>query len=286
MTTPGSRSTPTGPPAAGRQRHRRHRATSPAPDAAIEGSSVCRSGSTTGWHCGTIQQRDASVTYPQGTSTDLTRTSVCAEPGDSGGSFISVDQAQGVTSGGSGNCTSGGVTYFQPIREILTAYGLTLMTSDAGTPGEHGHLQRLPQHRHRHAENAQFVYQPSNRYYHTTVAGDHYGCLDSNAGVTSTSTCRSGSVPAGHRRLLRQPEPRRGAQLHRHARRLPLPGARLKRLRLLHAGLHDAVTRLTSSPAVRRTAAAAQITSGVAVRPEIAARVACGFCGLDRQRLD
>ena len=36
---------------------------------AIEGASVCRSGSTTGWHCGIIQQRDASVTYPQGTST-------------------------------------------------------------------------------------------------------------------------------------------------------------------------------------------------------------------------
>ena len=35
---------------------------------AIEGASVCRSGSTTDWHCGLIQQRDASVTYPRAPS--------------------------------------------------------------------------------------------------------------------------------------------------------------------------------------------------------------------------
>ncbi|MEU1394674.1 hypothetical protein ABZ403_01030 [Micromonospora zamorensis] len=27
---------------------------------------------------------------------------------------------------GSGNCTSGGTTYYQPIAEVLAAYGLTL----------------------------------------------------------------------------------------------------------------------------------------------------------------
>ncbi|MDP9844426.1 S1 family peptidase [Streptosporangium lutulentum] len=93
---------------------------------AVVGSSICRSGSTTGWRCGVIQQHNASVTYPQGTVSGLTRTTVCAQPGDSGGSFISGSQAQGVTSGGSGNCTTGGTTYHQPVREILSAYGLTL----------------------------------------------------------------------------------------------------------------------------------------------------------------
>ncbi|MFI9550952.1 S1 family peptidase [Nonomuraea endophytica] len=92
------------------------------------GSSICRSGSTTGWRCGTIQQHNASVRYPEGTITGLTRTSACAQPGDSGGSFISGSQAQGVTSGGSGNCTSGGTTYHQPVNEILQTYGLTLVT--------------------------------------------------------------------------------------------------------------------------------------------------------------
>jgi streptogrisin C len=107
---------------------------------AAVGASVCRSGSTTGWHCGTVQQHNTSVTYPEGTISGVTRTSVCAEPGDSGGSYISGSQAQGVTSGGSGNCTSGGTTFFQPINPILQAYGLTLRTtgSGPGDPGEPG----------------------------------------------------------------------------------------------------------------------------------------------------
>ncbi|MFC4534565.1 S1 family peptidase [Sphaerisporangium dianthi] len=92
------------------------------------GSSICRSGSTTGWHCGTVLQRNTSVTYSQGTVSEVTRTNVCAEPGDSGGSYISGSQAQGVTSGGSGNCSSGGTTFFQPVNEILSVYGLTLVT--------------------------------------------------------------------------------------------------------------------------------------------------------------
>ncbi|MET7394591.1 carbohydrate-binding protein [Dactylosporangium sp. NPDC005572] len=101
---------------------------------AAVGASVCRSGSTTGWRCGTIQQKNASVTYSQGTVTGLVRSNACAEPGDSGGSWMSGSQAQGVTSGGSGNCTSGGTMYYQPVNEILQAYGLALVTSGGGTP--------------------------------------------------------------------------------------------------------------------------------------------------------
>ncbi|TDQ00992.1 S1 family peptidase [Labedaea rhizosphaerae] len=94
-----------------------------------EGASVCRSGSTTGMHCGTIQAKNQTVNYPQGTVYGLTQTNVCAEPGDSGGSWLSANQAQGVTSGGSGNCTYGGTTFFQPVNPILATYGLTLVTT-------------------------------------------------------------------------------------------------------------------------------------------------------------
>ncbi|MEU3658580.1 alpha-lytic protease prodomain-containing protein [Streptomyces sp. NPDC032940] len=101
------------------------------------GASVCRSGSTTGWHCGTITQLNTSVTYQEGTISPVTKTTVCAEPGDSGGSYISGSQAQGVTSGGSGDCRSGGETFFQPINALLTNYGLTLKTTgDGGGPEE------------------------------------------------------------------------------------------------------------------------------------------------------
>ncbi|WP_433360161.1 alpha-lytic protease prodomain-containing protein [Streptosporangium sp. CA-115845] len=170
---------------------------------AIEGASICRSGSTTGWHCGTIQQRDTSVTYPQGTVYQLARTSVCAEPGDSGGSFISVDQAQGVTSGGSGNCTAGGVTYFQPVNEILSAYGLTLTTVSAGTPPTAAppgstppgstppsttppgasSCSGYPKTATGKLNGGQSAYQPNNLYYQTTAPGRQSACLDSDDNV-------------------------------------------------------------------------------------------------------
>lgn len=94
------------------------------------GASVCRSGSTTGFRCGTVLSRNATVNYGGGDIVrGLTRTSACAEPGDSGGSVVSGTQAQGLTSGGSGNCTTGGETFFQPIEEALTRYDLDLVTS-------------------------------------------------------------------------------------------------------------------------------------------------------------
>ncbi len=101
----------------------------------VVGASVCRSGSTTGVHCGTVQAKNQTVNYRQGTVTGLTRTNACAEPGDSGGSWMSGSQAQGLTSGGSGNCTSGGTTYFQPVKAALARYGLSLLTpTSAGRP--------------------------------------------------------------------------------------------------------------------------------------------------------
>ncbi|MEE1796492.1 S1 family peptidase [Streptomyces sp. BE308] len=93
------------------------------------GASICRSGSTTHWHCGNVLAKNETVNYSQGAVHQMTKTSVCAEPGDSGGSFISGDQAQGVTSGGWGNCSGGGETWHQPVNEILNRYGLTLHTA-------------------------------------------------------------------------------------------------------------------------------------------------------------
>jgi streptogrisin C len=101
------------------------------------GAAVCRFGSTTGGHCGTILAKNQTVNYPEGTVTGLTRTNACAEGGDSGGSWLSGDQAQGVTSGGSGDCTTGGETFFQPVNEILQRNNLTLLTA-TGSVGAGG----------------------------------------------------------------------------------------------------------------------------------------------------
>jgi streptogrisin C len=99
------------------------------------GAGICRSGSTTGWRCGSVTATNQTVNYGGGDIVSgLTRTTACAEPGDSGGSYVTNPgsgtrvTALGLLSGGSGDCTSGGVTYYQPVGEVLSNYGLTLVT--------------------------------------------------------------------------------------------------------------------------------------------------------------
>ncbi|MFD1044372.1 alpha-lytic protease prodomain-containing protein, partial [Kibdelosporangium lantanae] len=99
---------------------------------AAVGAAVCRSGRTSGWHCGTILGKNESVTYQEGTVNGMTRTNACAEPGDSGGSWLAGQQAQGVTSGGSGDCSQGGTIWFFPVNVILSSTGRTLVTNGGG----------------------------------------------------------------------------------------------------------------------------------------------------------
>ena len=98
------------------------------------GAAVCRTGSTTGTRCGVIEAKNETVVYPEGQVTGLTKTDACAEGGDSGGSWMAGDQAQGVTSGGSGDCTVGGETFFQPLTEILDVNKLQLVTTGDAAP--------------------------------------------------------------------------------------------------------------------------------------------------------
>jgi streptogrisin B len=96
---------------------------------AVVGESVTRKGSTTGTHTGRVTALNVSVRYvghPGGTVSGLIQTTVCAEPGDSGGPLYDGTKALGLTSGGSGDCTTGGTTYFQPVREAANAYGVTI----------------------------------------------------------------------------------------------------------------------------------------------------------------
>ncbi|GHB30924.1 S1 family peptidase [Streptomyces umbrinus] len=94
---------------------------------AYVGQSVCRRGSTTGVRCGRVTALNATVNYGSGDIVyGLIQTNICAEPGDSGGPLYAGDKVIGILSGGSGNCTSGGTTYYQPIQEVLSAYGLSV----------------------------------------------------------------------------------------------------------------------------------------------------------------
>ena len=92
---------------------------------AVVGERVTRRGSTTGVHTGRVTALNVTVHYSDGgTVRGLIQTTVCAEPGDSGGPLYDATAALGLTSGGSGNCTIGGTTFFQPVTAALSAYGV------------------------------------------------------------------------------------------------------------------------------------------------------------------
>jgi streptogrisin B len=94
---------------------------------ATVGEKVTRKGSTTGIHTGMVTALNVTVRYSGGGRVGgLIQTTVCAEPGDSGGPLYDGTKALGLTSGGSGNCSSGGTTFFQPVTEAASVYGVTI----------------------------------------------------------------------------------------------------------------------------------------------------------------
>jgi streptogrisin B len=91
------------------------------------GTTVYRRGSTTGIHSGRVTALNATVNYGGGDVVyGMIQTTVCAEGGDSGGPLYGGTVAYGLTSGGSGNCSSGGTTFFQPVTEALSTYGVSV----------------------------------------------------------------------------------------------------------------------------------------------------------------
>jgi streptogrisin B len=91
------------------------------------GTTVYRRGSTTGTHSGRVTALNATVNYGSGDIVyGMIQTTVCAEGGDSGGPLYGGSVAYGLTSGGSGDCTSGGTTFFQPVTEALSYYGVSI----------------------------------------------------------------------------------------------------------------------------------------------------------------
>jgi hypothetical protein len=88
---------------------------------------VNAAGQTTGPHAGTVKALNQTVNYDDGTTVyGLIRTNICAEPGDSGGPLYAGNTALGLTSGGTGDCTTGGITFYQPVTEALRVYGASV----------------------------------------------------------------------------------------------------------------------------------------------------------------
>ncbi|MDC2960073.1 S1 family peptidase [Streptomyces gilvifuscus] len=140
-------------------------------DAAV-GQRVFRSGSTSGLHDGEVKGLDATVNYPEGTVTGLIETNVCAEPGDSGGPLFSDGIALGVTSGGSGDCTTGGTTFFQPLTKAMQALGVQLIVSKQAAAGQSGSPTPAPSASSMHSSIAPGAASPGSSAPATGVAGE------------------------------------------------------------------------------------------------------------------
>ena len=101
------------------------------------GTWICRSGYASGWRCGTSTATNVTVNYSNGPVYGLRQSTACLTQGDSGGSWLAGNQAQGVSSGGQLNGGSPGSncsfaspkSYYQRINPLLSAYGLTLVRS-------------------------------------------------------------------------------------------------------------------------------------------------------------
>ncbi|MGV9690288.1 putative Ig domain-containing protein [Streptomyces sp. NPDC003444] len=106
----------------------------------VVGTSVCRSGQTSGWRCGKITKVNQTVDYGNVVIGGLSYTDACSAGGDSGGSYVTATGGKAVglhSGGGSATCSGGSgerFTIFQPVNEALAKWGLSLVTS-APQPG-------------------------------------------------------------------------------------------------------------------------------------------------------
>jgi uncharacterized protein with LGFP repeats len=102
--------------------------------AALAGDNLCKSGSTTGWTCGTVLQVDATATVSGETVNTIIATT-CLLPGDSGGAAIEgTSSAVGIDSGGTfgTSCsTSGAESVFFPL--VSTTAGASSVSSQQGS---------------------------------------------------------------------------------------------------------------------------------------------------------
>ncbi|MFB7273789.1 S1 family peptidase [Streptomyces sp. NPDC056244] len=94
---------------------------------ATVGMSVTLRGPVGGVRTGVVTSLNNTVNYGGGQIVSgLIATNICSYPGESGAPLYSGSIAIGVLSGGSGNCSSGGTSYFQPIIPALSAYGVSV----------------------------------------------------------------------------------------------------------------------------------------------------------------
>lgn len=102
----------------------------------VTGMSICHSGQTSGWKCGSVTAVNQTIDYGNVIIDGLFVTNACSAGGDSGGSYVTGDKAVGIHSGGGNVCgQSNPNTNAQPVNEALAKWNLTL-TTGGGQPGD------------------------------------------------------------------------------------------------------------------------------------------------------
>ncbi|MEU7279365.1 S1 family peptidase [Streptomyces sp. NPDC045431] len=93
---------------------------------AVVGQAIKKSGSTTKVTSGTVTAVNVTVNYSDGPVYGMVRTTACSAGGDSGGAHFAGSVALGIHSGSSGCTGTNGSAIHQPVREALSAYGVTV----------------------------------------------------------------------------------------------------------------------------------------------------------------
>ncbi|WP_410667546.1 S1 family peptidase [Amycolatopsis sp. cmx-4-68] len=88
---------------------------------ATVGQRISKSGSTSHLTSGSVTRTNVTVNYAEGSVSQLIQTNALVNPGDSGGCLFAGSVGLGITSG-----KGSGTSFFQPVGEALSAYGVTL----------------------------------------------------------------------------------------------------------------------------------------------------------------
>jgi hypothetical protein len=99
--------------------------------AAVQGGDVCKSGSRTGWTCGTILAVDEVVAVSDSKVNSIV-TDACVQPGDSGGGALSGRRAVGVVSGSS-DLSCDDPSYSSVIFPMVSATGASVSSKYDGS---------------------------------------------------------------------------------------------------------------------------------------------------------
>jgi streptogrisin D len=96
---------------------------------AVAGLSVCNSGRTTGFRCGSVLKTNVTVNGTGGAVHQMVETNICTLGGDSGGPLFSANTGYGLNSHANrigSQCNSSPKTWHQPVGEAITAYGVVI----------------------------------------------------------------------------------------------------------------------------------------------------------------